>query len=187
MSVRFHLYKVNPSVIYNGYYMDYATNKDLKEDENGNIPLFELEKELGCPDTDDIQENFCWQNEQKILAWSDKKEHYFFDFTYYNSFWRNSRGWKYLYKRLNCFDFKIFNNGHKICKYLTLDRVLYYQGWFLKKRFFKKEVTFVYCVTKKQMVDFFNRYIDFTEENGRMCVKEFLDAWEDGMLFECSW
>jgi hypothetical protein len=39
------------------------------------------------------------------------------------------------------------------------------------------------------MENFFKQYIDFNsyDDRGREAVDRFLNAWEDGMIFECAW
>lgn len=88
----------------------------------------------------------------------------------------------------------IKNLKYKLCKttrgyaykYVTVDEVLYRQGWFLKKKFFNRELTFVFCNSKKQMQRFFNEYIDRSTERGKECEKAFMDAFQPGMIFECA-
>ena len=84
---------------------------------------------------------------------------------------------------------KTFTNGKQSHKYIPVDVVQYAQGWFLKKKFFNKEITHSFCITKKQMENFFKQYIDFNsyDDRGKEAVDRFLNTWEDGMIFECAW
>ena len=57
-----------------------------------------------------------------------------------------------------------------------------------KEFIFSKKVTTVICTTKQEMLHFFNQYIDYwgKDTRGKECVESFINAWEDGMIFECS-
>ena len=70
---------------------------------------------------------------------------------------------------------------------LALDTVEYAQGWFFKKKFFNKEVTTVFCTTKKELQNFITQYVQCKNNEEREIINRFLNSWEDGMLFECSW
>lgn len=131
-----------------------------------------------------------WEDEQKRKAWSDGKEHDKIYVSILRSTYKKQRGWRRLNKRLSSIGTKTYMcNGIKM-EYIAVDEVQYAQGWFFKNRFFNKEITSVFCVTKEQMINFFNKYIDFNskaDDRGRGAVRSFLEAWEDGMIFECAW
>ena len=201
MSVTMHLYKVRPDVEYTGYYMDYVTHADFVKGDDGYYPLEHKEKELGAPMgadghwPDSVKEyeiywkNKEWGEAQENSAWSDNHRHDKIDITLLRACFKDCRGWKRLVKHFDGFPIKTFNNGRTIQKYIPVDRVEYAQGWFFKKRFFNKKMTRVFCTTKKQMENFFKQYIDFNDKHdtrGREAVDRFLNAWEDGMIFECA-
>lgn len=185
MSVCMALYKINPNVVYNGYYFDFMKNKDFIPDENGNIPINKIEKELGIPENP--YDLWDWTEKQETEAWSDKVKHTFFELNYYKSMFEKKRSWKRTRNRLSKYDFKIFDNGMEKKKYLALDTVEYAQGWFFKKKFFNKEVTTVFCTTKKELQNFITQYVQCKNNEEREIINRFLNSWEDGMLFECSW
>lgn len=209
MSVCMMLYKVLPDVKYNGYYLDFATNKDFNIDDDGFFPIEKKEQELGAPKNKDghwpchNDPEFTsyneWCEQQKANAWSDGIKHDMFDLTYYKMIYGKYRGWGRLIKRLNEFKFNYFQKHSYVCKYLTVDTVEYAQGWFFKKSFYKKDITWTVCTTKDQMKHFFDQYIDcnnrtypigsakFHDNRGKEVIDRFLSSWEDGMLFMCSW
>lgn len=201
MSVTMSLYKVNPKVSYKGYHLDFLRDSDFVMGEDGKYPYEIKERELGAPLTDrgsvptisDGEELYNayekWEAEQVANAWTDGKTHDKIDMTYLTACFGKGRGWRRIKNRLNTLPIQTFNNGRYSLRYIPVDEVEYAQGWFFKKRFFKKEITFVICVTKQQMENFFKQYIDFNNEDtrGREAVDRFLNAWEDGMVFECSW
>ena len=113
---------------------------------------------------------------------------YKIDVTHLRACFKYARGWRRLAKRLKNLNTKTFKNSRYTQKYIPVDEVQYAQGWFFKKKFFNKEITYVLCTTKKQMENFFKQYIDYNSHDTRAkeAVERFINAWEDGMLFECS-
>jgi len=182
MSVTMRLYKIRDDVDYKGHYMDFIRSDDLIENAHGQSRLDRIEIELGRRH-DNYEE---WSEEQERKAWSDHQKHELFDISHYRVCYKKTNGWKTLADKLNCFTIKNFLG---LKRYLCLDQVAYAQGWFFKRRFFKKEITMVICVTKKQMINFFNRYIDYNSHDtrGKESVECFLNAWENGMMFVCAW
>lgn len=195
-----HLYRVSPDVDYVGYYMDYVTNADFVLGEDGFYPLEKKEKEMGAPMgadghwPDSVKENDAywksrdWAEEQEKKAWSDGIDHDKINITHIKSCFKNYRGLKRLLRVFEGLPVKTFNNGKITQKYIPVDRVAYAQGWFFKNRFFKKKITRVFCTTKEQMENFFNKYIDYNSHDtrGKETVELFLNTWEDGMIFECA-
>lgn len=195
MSVTMHLYKVVPNVKYNGYYNDYLTEKDLIVDpETGKAPYQILEASLGCPDVrEDYVGYLAWEDKMHASAWSDGVKHERIDLTYLKSLFKanNYRGCNRILCKLNHFPIETFDNGHIIRKFIVVDEVAYAQGWFFKKRFFNRKMTFNFCITRDEMIKFFDKYIDYRSHDtrGKESVQKFLDAWEDGMndmIFECA-
>lgn len=185
MSVCMSLYKVNSNVVYKGHYMDFVSWEDCLPDKNGVRKVDSIEEELGCP-TNPF-ELFDWMDKQEELAWSDSTKHTFFDISYYKKLFRNSRSWHRMEKRLSKFEYRIFDNKKEKKKYLTVDKIKYAQGWFFNKRFYKKKVTVVFCTTKRELENFFKQYVKCKTVEERKIINNFLNSWEDGMLFECSW
>ena len=202
MSVTMHLYKANPGVEYKGNWLTFAPTGAFKQDEDGLCGFERYEKELGAPMREDghwpkwdedpelFEKHKEWEEEQESNKWSDGKEHYYFDWTHIVRCYSKCRGWKRLSNRMSELKFKNFDYpGIGTTKYLCLDEVQYAQGWFFKKPFFNKEITLVFCTTKHQMECFFKQYIDYQshDDRGAEAVERFLNAWEDGMIFECAW
>jgi len=178
MSVTFHLYKpIDAYTIPDQFYMTSPTEyKKLL-----------IEK----PQVDPKYDAF-WSNFFKDDEWNDGKTHQKLNLTYLKALakGKKNRLSKMIQKIENQKDvYKIqyLNSKMSSYKYIAVDEVLYRQGWFLKKKFFKKvNWTHIYT-TKEEMLGFFKRYIDFTDPRGAECAKVFLEAWKDGMIFECSW
>lgn len=200
MSVCLSLYRINNDVTYNGYYLDFVSNDDFKCDSDGYYELEKLEASLGAPmssnghwpvygvdDSELCDAHDLWLNAQKDSAWSDGKKHEKISLTMLKYRLGDYRACNRMLNRLNGLPFKIFNNGHMIERYIPVDEVLYRQGWFFKKSFFKKELPMSICVTKEQMLNFFNQYLDFSDPRGREVYESFVSSWEDGMIFECAW
>lgn len=198
MSVTMSLYKVNPDVVYTGYYFDNVSKADFIMGSDGFYPIEKKEKELGAPmksdghwpcasdaEYDDYEK---WEESQKASAWSDGVEHEFYDITHRKMCYKGVRGWRRIRNRLEKFNHRQFKKKDTR-NYLVLDIVEYAQGWFFKKRFFKKEITYVVCTTKREMENFFRQYVDFNgrDTRGREAVNRFMASWEDGMIFECAW
>ena len=75
-------------------------------------------------------------------------------------------------------------------KLIPVNYIAYRQGWFLKKRFFKKPYAYIVCTTKSEMENFFKKYINYKDKNdtrGKECVDTFRSKWKDGMIFICRW
>lgn len=84
-------------------------------------------------------------------------------------------------------------------EYLACDVVQYRQGWFFTNKFFyHKKPTKCICTTKKGMIDAMKKYIDFKDKypqsryyndkfKGVEAFNTFIEAWQDGMIFEMSW
>lgn len=188
MSVTMHLYKVNPDVEYKGYYMDYLRPSDF-DMQDGVSKVDEIEKKLGAPNINDSKAYNDWSDKMECSAWSDNRKHKFFSYTDYKSMFSKFKSWHRLSHRLHSFPLKVFNNGRSVIKYLAIDEVCYAQGWFFKNRFFNRKPTLVWCTTKEQMKNFFDRYIDFSKNPDEIynILDNFMDKWDEGMLFECAW
>lgn len=202
MSVTMSLYKVRPDIEYKGYYLDFVGKDAFILGSDGLYGLERIEKDLGAPmapdghwprsedDHDLYWKHEEWEKNQKANAWSDGKEHDKLDISHLKACFKHTRGWKRLASRFEDMPIKTFKSARGIQRYIPVDEVQYAQGWFFKKRFFNKEITFVFCTTKEQMENFFKQYVDFnhpSDDRGKEAVNRFINAWEDGMIFECAW
>ena len=201
MSVTMSLYKVRPDIEYKGYYLDFVGKDAFILGSDGLYGLERIEKELGAPmnpdghwpqhgDDDELYFAYKeWEERQKNSAWSDSQSHDKIDISHLNACFKHARGWRRLRKRIEGCPIKTFQNKRYTQRYIPVDEVEYAQGWFFKKKFFKKEITTVFCTTKKQMENFFNQYIDYNnaDDRGKEAVCRFLNSWKDGMIFECAW
>lgn len=190
MSATMHLWRVNPTATYKGWYMDYATDKDLIVDETGEYPLKRLERELGAPNSNDYDVFLAWEKEMQKKAWSDGIIHNTLDLTYMKSLFEVNhwRGCGRILEKLKKFPMQQFYNGHYTRNFIVVEEVAYAQGWFFKNRFFNRKMTWNFCTTKHEMEEFFKKYIDYfgKDTRGKESVQRFMDAWEDGMIFECA-
>lgn len=198
MSVTMNLYRVLSDISYKGYYVDFTKKSDYILNQDGFYPFELMEIAMGAPVNEKGHipifggENFDayekWEKEQKKSAWSDGVTHEKFDLTLFDSYNRKNRAWKRYRKCLNSFNFKTFDNKNGyIQKYLVVDTVKYAQGWFFNKTFFNKKYWTFICTTKEQMGNFFNRYVDIKKNPEiKEVLYSFLNSWEDGMIFECS-
>jgi len=173
MSVCFHLMKpiINVEMLCSPY-----EKMKLKE-------YKELEKEH--PDMNDNIYNDLFDRD-----WRDGYKYDYIDISYYNSICKNNKKsrLKKQIEKLNKFCPKLLETRHGYTyKYIPVNHVLYYQGWNLKNRFFKKAVTIYICTTKEEMIGFLKKYLDFKNQKSKQLMKDFIDNWEDGMIFECSW
>ena len=197
MSVCFSLMKVLDDVDYIGDDIERseeASGMNCKSEDEATKLYRKLAIKYGAPISEDegvtdYDAYTAWCEEQEKKAWSDGVKHDKFDINYIKSLFDGSKkSWKRTYKKLKKFKFKRFKDiDGTTHKYLSTGEVLYRQGWFLKKPFFKRDVYTVICVTKEQMNKFFSKYLDTSEERGLEAYKAFNDAWQDGYIFECSW
>lgn len=172
MSVTLTLYKPNPNVTFLGdWWMQESENEMTKsfirwlngEDEDFDLHAFHMQQ------------------------WSDKKEHDYINLTARKRLLKHYRGGLKSLSRLDKFTPKIFQSKVYFCKYIPVDTVVYWSGWFLKKKFFKKKYWTIYCTTRQEMTRFFNQYLDWRSVNGRACFQAMQDSWQDGMILEISW
>lgn len=122
------------------------------------------------------------------MFWSDKKDHNYIDFSHYRACYRKDRFWSRIANKFEGLPFSYcpdgYTKGHIL---IPVDCIQYAQGWFFKNRYFKRKCWYNVCNSKRGMIDFFNRYIDYSEEGVKEIVNRFIDSWEDGMIFICSW
>ena len=80
--------------------------------------------------------------------------------------------------------------------YINAKTVEYAQGWFFTKRFFNNKTTVYYAASKDHMVKLLDQFIDkkyiFRRKNNRSygisdVYNRFVNAFEDGMIFELGW
>ena len=121
-----------------------------------------------------------------IPEWEDGIKHDMIDLTWLKLLCKLNNGKLCTLKHLNKFNQYIFKDNYCTYKYIPVDEICYWQGWNLKKRFFNKKITTVFCVTRKQMVLFMRRYLKPSEWN--MFKEKFINNMVEGeMIFECSW
>ena len=118
----------------------------------------------------------------KKLCWSDKEGHEYFSYSKLKNRYRKLREWRILEKHFSRLPFKTRENGEK---YLAVNHIKYVDGYFLKKRFYNKRIPYVICTTKKEMENFFRRYIDYSTDSGQLYTKSFLKAWQENSFFVC--
>lgn len=130
-------------------------------------------------------------NEVFNRKWPDNKEHSVIEFFKTSELNKKcGRQWKRKRRKLEKFKHFYIPTSHGITyQAIAADLIAYRQGWFLKKRFFKKPLTEIICTTKSEMETFFKKYVDYKGEDkrGREFVETFRSAWKDGMIFVCSW
>lgn len=190
MSVIMALYKVRDDVDYVGSYADHVTKKDFEDDEQGICNLERIEAAMGAPMKDghwpghsdgEIYDQYnAWRKQREKEVWSDKQEHYFFSWSYYQAINSKERGYRRLRNRIKKLKVKTYKPRGE--QYLCLDPVLYSQGWFFKKRFFKKKIFQNISATKEEMLNFLKQYCTDADE-----IERFSSLWEPGMVFVCSW
>lgn len=159
MSVTFHLYRVRDDVDYLGSPYDNKEERTDKNDDSYYVPRY-----------------------------SDGIIHTIIDYGYAKAMC-TKRDMHRMLKPIRDLNYKLFDNKQLgTVKYVVVDEVLYRQGWFLKKKFFDRKTTVIWCNSKEQMARFFDEYIDYNskDKRGRECVRVFLNAYEPGMLFECA-
>lgn len=131
-----------------------------------------------------------------VSVWSDEKEHTKFDVTYYSRIYKGYRGIRTFIKNIRNLPIKKYSNNDPkyidekdTIRYIALDRIVEYSGWFFKDSYFKKKVWLYVATTKKQILKFMARYMDFRKHPELYKeLKDFLDnEWKDGMFFYCSW
>lgn len=69
------------------------------------------------------------------------------------------------------------------------ERVVYYQGWFFKPRFFKLTLPIRYATTKEDMERLLYRWLNW-KKDGDICKEiynKLIENWEDGCIFELAW
>ena len=186
MSVVFALLKVVDNVDYVGGYLDH-----LKPSEITIENIDKIEAELGRPgegispaEIGNVVED--WVDGLDRKAWADNQKHFFFDWTYYRSLHRNSRGWRRQEEKMSKYNLKNFVVNSISHDYLTTDLVNEYYGWCLKPKFFKKKMPFTICTSKKEINNFFKRY-GKNDELTAIIQNRVLNEWTDDCLFVVSW
>ena len=80
--------------------------------------------------------------------------------------------------------------------YINAKRVEYAQGWFFTKTFFNNKTTIYYAASKDHMIKLLDQFIDkkYNSRNnhgnyGKISdvYNRFVNAFEDGMIFELGW
>lgn len=185
MSATLHLYKVLDNVDFKGTIYDNVKGAFKNED-----TLLEVEKQHGYREDFTFDELQDWKDKINRLAYSDGNSHEILDICEIKRMFSGCRGLRRVLKGVQGLNFKKYTNlDSNTYKYVVTDEVLYRQGWFLTKRFFRKEITYYICNTKEQMINFFDHYIDYKSHDtrGKEAVEAFKTAWEPGMIFVCAW
>ena len=68
--------------------------------------------------------------------------------------------------------------------FVPVKEICYRQGWFFKKKFFKLSETYTYAFTKEDMIKKIHAYI---EPDHWHDFDEYVEKFEDDMIFEISW
>lgn len=155
--------------------------------------FFDLEKDERTKILEDYDEN-----NPMDFTWSDGQRHDYIDLLYYSwmarrshqNFGKVERNWKKYFRRLSSnFNFQRYNGNHIGYPFLILpvEEVYYWQGRGLSHRFFKKRFTTYFATEKEQMVKFLNKHARPKNKYDIEAFRTFVDKWEDGMIFECSW
>lgn len=143
------------------------------------MELFKPVDDLTCIGED--PNNIC------EMIWSDGNYHPYVNFSNLRLIYKKERFWNRIANKFDGLSANYCPDGY--CKgniIIPLDYVQIAQGWFFKKRYFKRKNWYNVCNTKRGMIDFFNRYIDYSMDGARDTVNRFIDSWEDGMIFICS-
>ena len=188
MSITFHLYRPNYNVEYIGTIFD---NSKINLFSNANKKKFwEVYGEAGYSEDMDFEDSLKLDEKIQAEAWSDGKMHKQLNLNHLRGQLKvaNKRyhgSYRRTIKRLENFPKNKYTTGYGVTTtYIPVDEVLYNQGWFLKRRFFKRKVWTIICTTKKQVQNFIDKY---ATKKGANILKEFVDKWEDGMIFQCGW
>ena len=121
------------------------------------------------------------------MIWSDNENHDYIDFSDLRLIYRKERSWNRIANKFEGLPANYCPNGYsKGHIIIPVDRIQYAQGWFFKNRYFKRKCWYNVCNTKRGMIDFFNRYIDYSMDGAREATNKFINSWEDGMIFICS-
>lgn len=125
----------------------------------------------------------------QVTRWSDGLDHQYINLTMEKSKLKRERGGMRMFKRLNRFPTKVLHNKLCYVRYLAVDEIEYFQGWFLKNKFHEKRFWTVYATTREEMNRFFTRYINMNDKlrRGKDLIQIFNRSWKDGMLFACYW
>lgn len=189
MSCCMWLYKVRPDVTYLGHYEDMLSESDYEPDENGVLPVDRIRESLGLPMNCSLQEFIEWQNKMLINSWSDKSEiRDTINLTTIKARYGNLRGKKSTMDKLKDFHTIEYQTAYGTQKVIPVDIIQYAQGWFFRKSFLDRKVSLYIGTTKKQMETFFHKYLKYNDKvhNVYEITRNFLDSWEDGMIFMCS-
>lgn len=179
MSVTFHLLKPLLNVTYMGDFFDYMTYKEFLNNELIN----DIEIANGLNDYENYEDFYSDQEKKK---WSDNQKHEMFTIPNFYRGKKSCRSWKRLAKKFKNLNFKYFQRKcGETYKYIPVTEVLYYQGWFLRKKFFKKECTCYITKNKYEMLTFLRKYLDFKDNYAVKVYNSFEEYWEDGLIFEC--
>lgn len=212
MSVTISLYRVVPHVTYLGSIFDYHTRSDYDTKKGKidwlKIPVWKKEEKFGAPPiTEEIfndqnaydnwntaYDNWSLEIEQK--SWSNGKFYGKFEMFRYKED-MNYKEWLALKEK---FKPSIIHGGMGYALMnLPIQEIYYIQGWFFKKRFFKRKNTCFCTTSKKKALDFLRKYLNLkynkTNNSGRHyddevvknIIPEIEERWndEDTFIFEC--
>ena len=188
MSVTFHLYRPNYAVEYRGTIFE-RSKVDVFNSTNES-KFWEIYKSAGYKEGMSAGELVEIDEKIDAKAWSDGVKHEQLNINYIRGQFQLTnkkyhRALRRNMKRLKTFQKKRYTTGYGVTTvYIPVDEIMYDQGWFLKHKFFKRKVWTVICTTKKQLKKFAENY---ATKEGLRRIQAFIDNWEDGMIFRCSW
>lgn len=111
------------------------------------------------------------------------------DLTQCKLWYGNRRGWK---RVRNKFDKLPIRYGHieagNIHKYIIANTVFWYSSYHvLNARWYKKSIWLNLCITKEEVVRFFERYGNKRFDNYKDLMKDILEKWDDKSFLIISW
>ena len=122
------------------------------------------------------------------MIWTDGKDHEYVNYSQFRVCYKKQKFWHRIHDKFVGTWYSHASEGiNKGEIFIPFDTVEYAQGFFFKNRYFKRKDWLNVCNTKRGMIDFFNRYIDYSMDGSRETTNRFIDSWEDGMIFICSW
>lgn len=184
MSATFHLYKIRDDLQFIGTERDFASKEKVKEYEENICEL------------SDEQVNKFYSYRFKTIdgnIFIPNDTDYIDIIDIYNtaSGYKKCKGYKRQLSKLEIFSCNVLHTKRGYTyRAIPVEEVLYRQGWFLKKKWFRKRCTYYVATTKQQLISFFKLNLDvkrYDSERAIECMQTFIKYWEDGMIFVVSW
>lgn len=175
MSVTFHLYEIDRDVKCLG--SPYSRSTKEQRDNMDSMKIDEVHQ-------------FCKRefvkNGEEVDGWD------IVDVSYLNSLskiYHRCKRYKKYVQKLRTLSTSRYNTFYGSMEVLPVKQVLYRQGWFVNKKFLNKQCTWYFATTRKELEHFFDLYLDVKgkDERGLEAKEVFLNAWQDGMLFEAAY